>query len=137
MTANKRMRYGAAKRLLDAYCRAADGKPASSNKVPAKDRNPDGKHRDWWLENQGTCPPADGPRTKAYLKAYLEIGEEIFFGTGVPLDGGYMHPDRAVMKTLLLGDYVVLDETRHGRFVVTETGRDLIRDVPTISTKDD
>lgn len=84
---------------------------------------------DWWLENQGTCPPANSRRTKAYLAAYLEINEQRFFGTGVPLEGGFMQPDRAVMKTLLLGGYVVLDGAQHGLFVVTESGQDLIRDV--------
>jgi hypothetical protein len=123
------MRHSAAKRILDDFCRAATSKSASSGKVRHKEPNPDGARSDWWLDKQGKYPSADSPRTMAYLAAYLEIGEERFYGTGIRLDDGYMYPDRAVMKALLRGRYVELHEARHSLFVITERGRELIHDV--------
>jgi hypothetical protein len=116
--------------VLDRYCQEADWKPASTNKLPAKEQNGSGKDRSWWLKNRGTCPPYDSPRSIAYLRAYIEFGEPIFYATGIPLADGYLHPDRAVMKAMLLGDCVVLNKEQHSRFELTEKGRALLAEVP-------
>src|SRR5207302_8656154 len=100
--------------------------PASSNKLVNKEPKPASRDRSWWLENRGTCPPHDAPRSIAYLRAYIEIGEQIFYATGIPLNDGYLYPDRAVMKAMLLANCVALNEDHHGRFELTERGRALL-----------
>ena len=125
------MRETEAKRLLDAYCLQETGRKASSRRF-TKEMNRDGESRDWWLQNIETLPPADGPRTRAYLRAYFEISEQRFFATGVPVLDKYMQPDRAVMKSLLLAEYVVLEKNR---FVLTEKGMSLLQSVRPISDK--
>jgi hypothetical protein len=128
----KRMNYRNAKKLLDAYCLREDNKPASTNKVPSKEKNAKGTSEAWWLQHLGTCPSCNSSRTRAYLKAYIHIGKEIFFSTGIPLADGFMLPDRGVMKSLLLAGAVRIDQDRHGLFVLTESGRNLISDMPAI-----
>jgi hypothetical protein len=122
------MRFNDAKQLLDKHCIEADGKPASTNKKPSKNRNGEGKKRAWWLENTGNNHLTPGPRAFAYLKAYNEIaclGGTLFYATGIPLNRDYMQPDRGVMKTLLEADYVRLDEEK-GLFIITDKGHDAI-----------
>ena len=123
-----RMRFADAKKLLDARCRAVNGKIASTNKTPSKEPNLPGREQTWWLEHQGSCPPHDSPRSKAYLRTYVEIGEPIFFASGIPLTGGFMHPDRAVMKALLMADCVVLNGDHYSRFELTQKGQELIQE---------
>ncbi len=126
MNSIRRLTHAEAKRVLDRHCMSVDGKPASTNKVPNKEQNLAGRDRAWWLENQGTCPPHDSPRSVAYLRAYVEIGEQIFYATGIPLRDGFLYPDRAVMKAMLIADCVVLNDENHGRFELTERGQLLI-----------
>lgn len=126
MKSIRRIRHIDAKHVLDKHCREADGKPASTNKLPAKEQNRSGSDPCWWKENQGTCPPYNSPRSIAYLRAYIEIGEPIFYATGIPLVDGYLFPDRAVMKAMLLSDCVVLNLEQNSRFELTDKGRALL-----------
>ena len=128
----KRLTYSAARRILNAYCVAADGRPASTNKVPSKKRNEEGRTEAWWLAHMETCPPPDSPRTKAYLKAYTEIAGDTFYATGIPLDGGLMMPDMAVMKCLLQAGAVRLSKVGTPKFELTEVGLELIAGVANI-----
>jgi hypothetical protein len=103
-----------------------DGKSASTNKNPSEKPNPNGAEKSWWIENDETLPPFDSPRCRAYLRAYAEIAGPVFYGSGIPLERGLMHPDRGVMKAMLLAECVTLGVTKRGLFELTEKGRDLI-----------
>jgi hypothetical protein len=81
-----------------------DGKEASSNRSASETPNPDGVQESWWLENKETCPPFDSPRSKAYLRAYIESAGPMFYGSGIPLDRGLMHSCRGYQR---------LHEARH------------------------
>jgi hypothetical protein len=120
------MRHAEAKQLLDRLCLEASGKPASTNKRSAKNPNRQGNDPEWWLENLGTCPPHDSPRSIAYLRAYVMIGEQSFYGAGIPLADGFLYPDRGVMKAMLRAECVVLNQEEHGRFELTDRGRALL-----------
>ena len=127
MLANKPLRYLHARKVLDFYCQQETDKKASTNREPGKISNKDARRIDWWLENMGTQPPWDAPRTKAYLRDYTEIAGARFFAEGIPLKGGFMHPDRAVMKSLLSEECVEIAEDH--RFVLTERGQRLLDEV--------
>lgn len=95
----------------------------------------DGGNLNWWLENRDTIEPWDGPRSRAYLTAYVEIAGPIFFGTGIPLHDGYLQPDRGVMKRLLDTGAVTLDKAKF-RFSLNDKGRHLIEIAPDYCNKD-
>jgi hypothetical protein len=103
-----------------------DGKPASTNTKPSEKPNRDGEKESWWIENKEASPPFDSARCKAYLRAYAEIAGPVFYGTGIPLERGLLHPDRGVMKAMLLAECVTLGVTRRGLFELTQKGRDLV-----------
>jgi len=123
------MTFREASSLLNELCLAFDGKPASTNKSASETRRLDGEHESWWTENDETCPPFDSPRCKAYLRAYVEIAGPVFYGSGIPLDRGLMHPDRGVMKAMLQAECVTLGVTKRGLSEVTKKGKDLISDI--------
>jgi 5-methylcytosine-specific restriction protein A len=118
-----------AKEILNDHCLNLDLKKASSNKSASKKPNPDGAQKSWWLKNKDKRPPFDGPRCKAYLRAYIEIAGPTFYGSGIPLDDGLMHPDRGVMKALLQAGCVTLGKTKRGVFELTPKGNALIAGV--------
>ena len=118
--------FGDAKEILNDHCLRFDLKKASSNKNASKKRNPDGAQKSWWLKNKDKCPPFDGPRCRAYLQAYIEIAGPTFYGSGIPLDDGLMHPDRGVMKALLQAGCVTLGKHKRGIFELTPKGKALI-----------
>ena len=122
----KSMAFPEAKKILNALCLKLDGKPASSNKYKSEAPNPAGAQEAWWIENDDTYPPFDSPRCKAYLRAYIEIAGPVFFGSGIPLDRGLLHPDRGVMKAMLLAGCVTIGVTKRGLFELTQKGKDLI-----------
>jgi hypothetical protein len=122
----KKATFREARTLLDSLCLFLDGKPASTNKKQSETPNPNGAEESWWIENDKTSPPFDSPRCKAYLRAYDEIAGPVFYGTGIPLERGLMHPDRGVMKAMLLAECVTLGVAKRGLFELTQKGRDLI-----------
>ncbi|HEV7880202.1 MAG TPA: hypothetical protein VGP39_19260 [Bradyrhizobium sp.] len=122
----KRKTFREARNILNSLCLEFDGKEASTNKRASQTPNSEGKHESWWLENDETCPPFDSPRSIAYLRAYAEIAGPMFYGSGIPLDRGLMHPDRAVMKAMLRAGCVTLGTTKPGLFELTKKGSDLI-----------
>jgi hypothetical protein len=78
------------------------------------------------MANPDHAPDPDGQRTIAYLAAYLEISDQgaRFYATGIPLGTtGYLRPDRAVIKTLLQHEFLVIS---HGKFELTERGREKV-----------
>ena len=122
----KRKTFRDARQILNDLCLMLDGKEASSNRNASHTPNPDGAQESWWLENKETCPPFDNPRSKAYLRAYIEIAGPMFYGSGIPLDRGLMHPDRGVMKAMLQAGCVTLGINKRGLFELTHKGNDLI-----------
>ena len=120
------MRHFEARKILEAYCLQEDGKPASTGKRSHKAMNKASGDPEWWLANTVHTPKPDNPRTKAYFRAYVEIAGPRFFATGIPLEDGYMQPDRGCMKSLFEAGAV---EIQAGRFVLTECGQELIADV--------
>lgn len=127
----KTFRY--ANQLLNEFCLTLNGKKASSNKSTREKPNPDGAQETWWLKKKGQCPPFDSPRCKAYLRAYVEIAGPHFFGSGIPLDEGYIYPDRGVMKALLQADCVTL--SNRGIFELTTKGHNLIAGIDLPGTR--
>lgn len=83
----------------------------------------------WWSENQGHVPSVSSPRTRAYVRAYARIcgGDHIPAG-GILLDDGYMYPDRAVIKSLLLGGYAIFNGVADPAIQLTERGRRLLEE---------
>ncbi|MBU6463588.1 hypothetical protein [Bradyrhizobium sp.] len=132
----KKMTFREARALLNSLCLMLDGKPASTNKNASEKPNPDGAEESWWIENDKTLPPFDSSRCRAYLRAYAEIAGPVFYGSGIPLERGLLHPDRGVMKAMLLAECVTLGVAKRGLFELTEKGRDLIAgiDIPSNPT---
>lgn len=59
-------------------------------------------------------------RTRAYLSAYQEIcGSSEIPAVGIPLDDGYMHLDKGVMRVALNQGLADLDESR-GIFLIQQ-----------------
>jgi len=133
----KRTSFLEARKILNRFCFEIDGKETSSNKRRSERPNPDGAQEAWWVENDEMIPPFDGPRCKAYLRAYIEIAGPVFYGSGIPLERGLMHPDRGVMKALLLAECVTLGLTSRGLFELTQKGRDLIAGIASPDTSSD
>ncbi|MCK1580665.1 HNH endonuclease [Bradyrhizobium sp. 168] len=125
----KRKTFRDARKLLNDFCLMLDGKEASSNKHASKAPNVYGAQELWWLENKKPAPPFDSPRSKAYLRAYIEIAGPMFYGSGIPLDRGLLHPDRGVMKAMLEAGCVTLGRNKRGIFELTPKGNDLIAGV--------
>lgn len=128
-TAFRKMSFKDARTLLDNLCLLLDGKLASTNKNPSEQPNPSGLEAAWWIENDEKFPPFDGPRCRAYLRAYAEIAGPVFYGSGIPLERGLMHPDRGVMKAMLLAECVTIGVTRRGLFELTPKGCALIEGI--------
>ncbi|MBT4905376.1 MAG: hypothetical protein HON62_00710, partial [Rhodospirillaceae bacterium] len=95
------MRFETAREILDRHCRVLTGKAASTNKRAHSVPNEEADKVEWWRENTGTSPRWDNERTVAYLCAYVGIAGRRFPMTGIGLQDGYIHPDRAVMRSLL------------------------------------
>ena len=126
VTVVRRKTFAEARQILNDLCVRLDGKEASTNRRPGRERNLEGEQRSWWIEHDETCPPFDSPRCKAYLAAYVLIAGPLFYGTGIPLDRDLLHPDRGVMKSLLLAGCVEIGRTKPGLFELTGKGRALI-----------
>ena len=58
----------------------------------------------------------------------------VFYGTGIPLERGLMHPDRGVMKAMLQAECVTLGVSKGGLFELTQKGTDLIAGIATPGT---
>ena len=105
-------------KTLKHWCELIDGKPPSTCKLDERPRFEADK-LSWWYE----APAAHDvtPRTLGYLAAYVELA-----GPRIPMRGiyfcfnGYLHLDRAVMRSLHAGG-LVRDERRW--FVLTDNGR--------------
>jgi hypothetical protein len=84
---------------------------------------------EFWLENSGTTPRWDNGRTAAYLAAYV-----FWCGPNLPssihVHEGFVHPDRAVMRSLIRARCV---EPDGGVFRLTEKGQALIAPFVTLS----
>jgi hypothetical protein len=152
-----RIRSGSAALILAAYCQALGVIPPSYSKLTDMilfqgdaNLNMDA-NLSWFMGHSGICPSSNSPYTRAYLRSYYEIGEGYFCTYGILLTGRqYMIPDRAVMKSLLTDNYVEILDPRRPRikidgqyvekflafsppsFEITELGRALISDVPSI-----
>ena len=122
----RRKSFREARQILIDLCLRLDGKEASTNKSKSEKPNLDGAQEAWWLENNETSPPFDSPRSKAYLRAYVEVAGPMFYGSGIPLESGLMHPDRGVMKAMLQSGCVTLGKGKRGLFELTPKGKDLI-----------
>lgn len=120
----KRPSFSQARSILVKHCLELVGEKPSTNKTPHKHQNTEGRSEQWWLAHQGHVPKFDNPRSIVYLKAYAEIAGPCFYGTGIPLTDAFLHPDRGVMKALLIAECVELDN--RGRFVMTDRGLDLV-----------
>jgi hypothetical protein len=57
---------------------------------------------------------------------YTKIAGPMFYGSGIPLERGLMHPDRGVMKPMLQAGCVTLGISRRGLFELTDKGNNLI-----------
>ncbi|WP_439817486.1 hypothetical protein [Zavarzinia sp. CC-PAN008] len=117
------LRFAEARAVLNRWCNSLDGKDASTNKAVKRHANPDGLNDLWWLENAGTTPDWQNNRTRAYLAAYVELGGGVIPMSGIPVAEGFIWPDRAVIRTLLLNRCI----EQGGRvFGLTERGRALL-----------
>jgi hypothetical protein len=117
------MWFMTAREILNKHCRALTGKEASTNKRAHSVPDVDAVEISWWFENSGASPRWDNERTVAYLCAYVEIAGRRFPMTGIELEDGYIHPDRAVTRSLLQAECISTDD---GDFVLTDKGRALI-----------
>ncbi|PLL10435.1 hypothetical protein C0V75_20835 [Tabrizicola sp. TH137] len=103
---------------LKYWCERIDGKPPSTCKIETRPRL-EADRLSWWYAAPAAHNP-DTPRNIAYLAAYVELA-----GPRIPMRGiyfcfnGYLHLDRAVMRSLHAGG-LVKDERRW--FVLTDAG---------------
>jgi hypothetical protein len=121
----KKKSFDEARKILNEFCLSMDGKSASTNKTLTDKPNPAGNDKGWWLEH-GHAPAFNSNRSRAYLRAYVAIAGPNFYGSGIPLEHGFMRPDRGVMKGLLQADCVTIGTTKPGIFELTPKGRKLI-----------
>lgn len=117
------MRFEEAKRTLKKWCQNLDGKPPSTNKSARRSPNGEAGRKQWWLENSGTSPDWRSPRSVAYLVAYVEIAGSVFPAAGIAVEEGFIWPDRAVMRSLILARCVAFVK---GNFRLTDKGEALI-----------
>lgn len=117
--------FAEARSVLNDFCQRMDKKPASTNRASKKKPNPDGNVEAWWLAHKGTTPSFDSDRSRAYLSAYVEIAGPHFYGSGIPLENGFLYPDRGVMKAMLQAGCVTIGANKQGLFELTSKGRKL------------
>jgi hypothetical protein len=109
-------------KTLKFWCELIDGKSPSTCKIDSRPRLKADK-LSWWYESPA-AHSANTHRNIAYLAAYVELA-----GPKIPMRGiyfclnGYLHLDRAVMRSLHAEGYVT-DERRW--FVLTDAGRALL-----------
>ena len=103
------MRFEEARAILNRHCRQLDNKEASTNKTPQSGPNRAAAQESWWHENADKTSDWRNARTVAYLCAYVEIAGPRIPMEGIPLDDGYIWPDRAVMRALLDRGCVAVD----------------------------
>jgi hypothetical protein len=93
------MRANEAKAVLNRHTDGLTDKSSSSSTPTTAPANPALNEQSYWAgvsENM-----ANTQRSKAYLRAYLEIaGDMPIFGTGIRLDKGRMPLDKSVMHRL-------------------------------------
>ncbi|MCK1607251.1 HNH endonuclease [Bradyrhizobium sp. 166] len=118
--------FAEARSILDEFCLRIDKKPASTNKTLKKKPNQDGNSEAWWLAQKDATPAFDSNRSIAYLTAYVQIAGSRFYGSGIPLEDGFMYPDRGVMKAMLHAGCVTIGINKQGLFKLTPKGRKLI-----------
>jgi hypothetical protein len=96
----------------------------SSNKVPKRSPLVEGTRREYWLEGSNTKAHWDSGRTAAYLAAYVTYsGSATFSAQGIRVAEGYIHPDKGVVCSLLVGGCISFEE---GQISLTEKGQALI-----------
>ena len=117
----KKLSSAEARSIIDELCLRVDVLESSAKTIGASPFT-DFSTKEAWLRidraNDVTLS-----RTQALLAAYVEIGGESFPMTGIPLTDGYLRPDAAVMRSLLLDGRVAAVD---GSFRVTDIGRALI-----------
>jgi hypothetical protein len=123
------MRFDEARTILNFWTRRFQGKDASTNKVAGGHAREEARQLDWWMLNDEKTPDWRNPRTVAYLTAYVEIAGATFPATGIPLDDGYLWPDRAVMRSLLEARCVAFEREA---FRLTDKGEALIAPMLTL-----
>jgi hypothetical protein len=118
------MAFEEARAILEMHCRRLDHKIASTNIKAEGHPRSGATERAWWLANAGTTPDWRNARTVAYLSAYVEIADQPRFPMqGIRLDDGYLWPDRAVIRTLLLNECLAVEG---GDFCLTRQGQALV-----------
>ncbi|WP_186420137.1 hypothetical protein [Bosea sp. CS1GBMeth4] len=117
------MTFAEARALLDNWTSRLDGKQASTNKTVKQGPNKHGLEEAWWLENDGKTPDWRNGRTVGYLCAYVELAGGAIPMCGIALEDGFLWPDRAVMRALLLSDCV---SCRNEHFELTDRGHSLV-----------
>lgn len=103
------MTFDEARAILDRHCRELDHKDASTNTKVKHHPRLVAADRTWWPANAGTMPDWRTTRTVAYLSAYVEIAGPSFPMQGIRLDDGYLWPDRAVIRALLVNDCLTVE----------------------------
>lgn len=110
--------------ILDKHCFELNGKQASTSTIIEKPQT-EYVSKAAWLTNPKPANPAALPRHKAYIRAYMEIAGDNFYGAGIPLsDCKYLRADKAVMKNMLVHEMVELNA---GSFCLTDKGHDFIK----------
>jgi hypothetical protein len=107
---------------LDAFAMRIDGKNASTA-TRLDEADLQASVRSYWEQNSGTSPKWHNTRTVAYLAAYVDWAGSSFRAGGFNLNDGFLRPDRAVMRSLLQGEFVELEA---GEFRLTAKGAALI-----------
>jgi hypothetical protein len=91
-----------------------------------------GNLRSYWIEAAHIKKHWDSDRTAGYLAAYVDFAGSCFPGPGIYTREGFVHLDKGVMCSLLVGKCVNFDR---GMFKLTEKGRALI--APFVRLDDD
>lgn len=108
---------------LNQFSARIDNKARASTCPTSKEPLSDGCNETYWRQNDGTTPKWSNSRTIAYLAAYVDWAGPSFSGSGIRVRDGFVLADRAVMRSLLAGGFVRLDNCN---FHLTDLGRALI-----------
>ena len=118
------MNFGDAREILNHWSSFFDPgvSEASSNKRPEPVPRSEAARKAWWYDSDRVIDWRS-PRCSAYLVAYLQIANGPIPQTGIPLDDGFIHPDRSVMQPL---DHAGCVRMVDGFFHLTERGEALV-----------
>lgn len=120
--------------VLNRLC-LSEGHPGSSSFSVLSSPKKEAAQSDYWAHD-GVKGHSVSPRSRAYLAAYWVLSDSgnKFYLTGIPIENGYLIPDKAVMKRFLRDGFISISHAEK-KFILLDRGQGLVDQVLTRAEK--